>query len=191
MWPTRRAAPPQGHVDGLDARVGEQRVVGAVRALDPPLARVELGASEVAARHCDDLDEPCTARCLQDRVVDRGGGEEPESRRHGAQGRSDPAPGRQRAGRVSLAEASASKRARRRPGRHHARLAKAHYGVSGGRSSVSCYTHPRLSRLQTPQPTHRFASDDVARVEGPRRPRMMVSLRRAGGRAVPRRELRS
>ena len=66
-------------VDGVDPVVVEQRLVAAVGALDPVLARVGLRAGAVAARHGGDLD--LRRRRLEQRVVDLRGGEQPQLHR--------------------------------------------------------------------------------------------------------------
>jgi hypothetical protein len=71
-------------VDGVHVGVREELVVAPVRARDPSLRCVRLGASAIAARDGDDLrllPAPCA---VHDRAGDPGGREEAEPERHGA-----------------------------------------------------------------------------------------------------------
>ena len=67
----------QRDVHGLDVVVLEQRLVGAVRAVDLPLARVFLGPAQVAARHGYQLDFLRGVSAGNDLPVDVGGREDP------------------------------------------------------------------------------------------------------------------
>src|SRR5947209_1093116 len=60
----------QRDVDGLDVRVLEERLVATVRALDPPLARVRVGAGLVAARDRDEIGLRRGLRRRDDHAVD-------------------------------------------------------------------------------------------------------------------------
>jgi len=69
-------------VDRLDVRVGEERLVAPVRALDPALARIRLRAGEIAARHRDDVDPVGRRRAREDEAVDVGRREDSQADAH-------------------------------------------------------------------------------------------------------------
>ncbi len=72
----------QRDVDGVDVRIGQQRLIAVVGALDPALRGVPLGPPSVTAGDGQHRGAARLRHALDERVVDPRGGKEPPLRRH-------------------------------------------------------------------------------------------------------------